>query len=773
MTILRNVGVVVDNVETWYESQIFSGIKKMAKEKNINLFVFCGNQLASENKDEAESNVIYDIINADKLNGLIMLTGNLFNYVHKDKKEAFLKRFENIKRVSISVPIINIPSVVFDNSNAAEIILEHLITKHNYKKIAYISGPLLNREAEIRYDTFVRVMKKHNILIDPDYIYQGDYYEESGKQAVEYFLSKKKIIPEVIAAASDEMAIGALQKIQEMGIKVPDEIAVTGFDDIEKSKIFTPPITTMRQPVYQMGCLSVKLMDAILNGDQVPLLTEIGGEMVIRESCGCFKIMSGVKYKGYHKNEADEKNSDNNLENLRQTLIKYKDILVSKDLKKVNISEYDMEELYSQIERLFSYFVNDIENKVLKGEFLTYLNSLVNDSIVRKALDLPWNKILFNISESTEENVKDASLLMLSKDILNLSNILVNNIYHRKEMMIQYHFEKVYIKSRLVIQEFTSVFSIIDLKQAAKKAMEYFEIEKYYLCLYDKPVKHSPDSKFQIPAKVNLVLGNNHSKMMEDVIFDSNDLLPAEIIEKNRREDFLFYPLFSGNQHFGYIVFDSDVIDNHIYETLQGQISLALRNQMLYQERKRAEEKLSLAIKQMERYNEKLHILSDHDELTMLYNRRGFYKYGEIQFRLAESKKENFTLFYADLDDLKDINDAFGHQAGDDAIKSVSELIKKSLRSDDIISRIGGDEYAMIVHDASTHLEINKILNRIKINFDSYNLNSNKPYKLSISIGYSVFIPDRKVSFDDVIKAADTELYKEKNIKRADFAINR
>ena len=768
MKILRNVGVVVDNIETWYESQIFSGIKKMAREKNINLFVFCGMQLESRNKDEAENNVIYDIINTDKLNGLIMLTGNLFNYAHKEEKETFLKKFENIPRVSISVPIDNIPSIVFDNSNATEMILEHLINKHNYRKIAYISGPLLNRGAEIRYETFVRVMKKHNIPIDPDYIYEGDYLEESGKEAAVYFLLQKKIMPQVIAAASDEMAIGALLKLQEMGIKVPNQIAVTGFDNVEKSKIFTPPITTVSQSVYQMGCLSVKLMDEILDGKQVMLITEIGGELVVRESCGCFKIMSGVKYKGYHKNEVDETVFDNGLENLRQALIKYKDILKSKDFKKINISEDDMEELYDQIGRLFSYFLNDIENKVLKGEFLPYLNSCVNDCIVRKTvdIDIPWNKLLFNIGELASENIKDGSLLMLSKNILNLSNVLVNNIYHRKDMLNKYYLEKVYIKSRLIIKEFTSVYSLIDLKEAVKKAMEYFKIENYYLCLYDKPVKHSHVSKFQIPAGVKLILGKNEGQLLKEVSFNSNDLLPQGIIEKNIREDFLFYPLLSENEHFGYIVFSTDVIDNHIYETLREQISLALRNQMLYEERKRAEEKLSLAIKQLEKYNEKLHILSDHDELTMLYNRRGFYKHGEIEFKLAESNKGKFTLFYADLDDLKDINDVFGHQAGDDAIKAASECIKKSLRNDDIIARIGGDEYAMIVHDAFENLEINKILKRIKTNFESYNLNSNKPYKLSISVGYSIFIPDRGISFEDVIQRADSKLYKEKKSKR-------
>lgn len=768
MVILKRVGVIADNIETWYEAQIFSGIKKMASEKNINILTFCGNQLSSDKGDESGNNAIYNLINTANMDGIIILAGNLFNYTDKDEKKAFLKRFENIPVVGISVPLRNIPSVVFDNNKAVEMILEHLITKHNYKKFAYISGPNINSEAEIRYKTFINVMEKHNISINPDYIYKGDYFENSGKAAAEYFLSKKKIMPDVIVAASDEMAIGAMQRLQEMGIRVPSQIAVTGFDNFEKAKMFTPPLTTVKQPVYQMGCLSVKLMDKILNGEQVPLETHIGGELVVRESCGCFQIMSEAKDKGFHKNDADEKTYD--IQNkLRKALIIEKESFI----KKINTAEDDIKGLDSKLDRLLIYFLDDIKNRRLKGEFLSYLNSFVNDTITGKTLDFPWYKLLYEIGESTEENVNDVSLILLSKDILNLSNILVSNVLHRKEMLNQYYLEKMYIKLRMIISEFNSVFSINDLKKTVKKAMEYFEIKNYFLCLYDGPVKHSPVLKFQVPEIINLITGNKQGVKFENIIFNSEDILPSEIINDEIRGDYVFYPLFSADVHYGYVVFGSDVNNNYIYESIREQISLSLRNQMMYQERKRAEEKLGLAIIQLGKYNEKLHILSAHDELTMLYNRRGFYKYGEIRFRLAENSKEKFTLFYADMDYFKEINDTYGHQAGDEAIKAAALCIKKSLRNDDIISRIGGDEFAMIVHDASQDAEIKKILKRIKINFDSYNLNSKRPYKISISIGYAVFKPDMGISFDDLIRAADSELYKEKNMKRSDNKINR
>ncbi|KNY29574.1 GGDEF domain-containing protein [Pseudobacteroides cellulosolvens] len=228
--------------------------------------------------------------------------------------------------------------------------------------------------------------------------------------------------------------------------------------------------------------------------------------------------------------------------------------------------------------------------------------------------------------------------------------------------------------------------------------------------------------------------------------------------------------------------FFSDITDNDLVIISVGNLVSfamnALNNIYHYQElmrerellEKTVEERtkdLNNALKELQKLNKKLHFNSMNDELTGLYNRRGFLVIGKKQFKSAKENKETLLIVYCDLDGLKKINDTFGHKEGDYAIKQTAELLKKTFRKSDVISRFGGDEYVILLTN-NTEKSVFEIKNRLECHFKEFNQSSGKEYNLSISIGYACFNTElfQIKTFEELIQIADEKLYSEKRKKK-------
>ena len=148
------------------------------------------------------------------------------------------------------------------------------------------------------------------------------------------------------------------------------------------------------------------------------------------------------------------------------------------------------------------------------------------------------------------------------------------------------------------------------------------------------------------------------------------------------------------------------------------------------------------------------------DELTGLYNRRGLHTLGNQQVGLAKRHNDDIFIFYLDLDGMKSINDTLGHEFGDKALIDTSNIMHKTFRTTDILSRIGGDEFVVVVVKAQ-HEFIPIIIQRLKEYVAEMN-SSNKKYNLSISIGVSKVDLNNESPLDDAIQDADKEMYRVK-----------
>lgn len=158
----------------------------------------------------------------------------------------------------------------------------------------------------------------------------------------------------------------------------------------------------------------------------------------------------------------------------------------------------------------------------------------------------------------------------------------------------------------------------------------------------------------------------------------------------------------------------------------------------------------------------KLQDLSLTDELTGLLNRRGFIILSEQQVKLSRRSNRRMYLIYADLDNMKYINDRFGHSEGDDALIQAAKILRTAFRSSDIIARIGGDEFAVFASDIVDNLSLKS---RFQDRIDEFNRFKRKKYFLSISIGIACFEADTGYSLCDMIEISDGLMYQEKKKK--------
>jgi diguanylate cyclase (GGDEF)-like protein/PAS domain S-box-containing protein len=173
---------------------------------------------------------------------------------------------------------------------------------------------------------------------------------------------------------------------------------------------------------------------------------------------------------------------------------------------------------------------------------------------------------------------------------------------------------------------------------------------------------------------------------------------------------------------------------------------------------------VSIDITRQKELETSLRSLSITDALTGLYNRRGLFALAEQQIKSVNRSKQWLSVLYADLDNLKEINDKFGHQEGDAALSRAADILRTTFRESDIIARIGGDEFVVIlVSDEmrSSHFTFS----RLQQNLDAYHAGAKAAYTLSLSTGIAMYDPQHPVTFEDLLREADEFMYlhKKKN----------
>lgn len=286
---------LLSNLDEGYQTTLWKGVVDEARKRDINLITFVGGELESPNRDESIKNIIYDQVDHTCIDGLIVISSTLSSRINDDKMLDFLDRYKGIPLVSTGLQIPGYPGITIDNTVSLVKLMNHMIEDHGYRKIAYLRGTENNPEAVIRYNVFLDAMKSHGIPVDQDIVGCGDFIYSKAYEVVDGWLSENRRF-DAIVSANDDMALGAIDAMKKYNMQCPEDIAITGFDNIEMSRYTTVSLTTINQPVYNLGRKSLDILLKHVNGEEVPWNTLVETELIIRKSCGCKSVKSFCTY---------------------------------------------------------------------------------------------------------------------------------------------------------------------------------------------------------------------------------------------------------------------------------------------------------------------------------------------------------------------------------------------------------------------------------------------------------------------------------------------
>lgn len=283
------LGVIVDWLGDPYQATICGGIEQGATHAGANLLIFVGGALPAAPPEGAPRRQVYELAGRHILDGLIVLSSTLSHEVGMAGVQSFCEQFSGLPLCSVGMALPNFQSVTVDNAAGMACVVRHMIEHHGARRVAFIGGPAANAESDIRLGSYRAVLAEHGLAPDEQLVVHGTFMPESGALAVRTLTKRfgqRLEQLDAIVAANDNMAIGAIGELGNLGIAVPDRLAVAGFDDIEEARLNEPSLTTSRQPLDRIGTEAVRrLLQG--RGDGEPIDQRISTEMVVRQSCGC------------------------------------------------------------------------------------------------------------------------------------------------------------------------------------------------------------------------------------------------------------------------------------------------------------------------------------------------------------------------------------------------------------------------------------------------------------------------------------------------------
>jgi phosphoserine phosphatase RsbU/P len=283
----KRVAVILDMFDAKYQSELVQQLRFAALQRLTELVVYPGGWLASDARGGARRRAVFDLVSADSVDGVIVLSSCLSGDVGATGLQSFCERFAGLPLCTIGEPVGTLPCAVVDNEHGVRAILKHLIVDHGYRRIGFIRGPVGNADADTRHRICCSELAAHAIDFDASLVRIGDFLSESGRVAMDSLLDDAADTLDAVVAANDYMALGALEALAQRGSRLQRTIAVTGFDDIDEANFSAPPLTTVEQPFAALGASAVRCIHAQLQHEKVPARSMLHTSLVIRRSCGC------------------------------------------------------------------------------------------------------------------------------------------------------------------------------------------------------------------------------------------------------------------------------------------------------------------------------------------------------------------------------------------------------------------------------------------------------------------------------------------------------
>lgn len=558
----------MDWLEDDYQNAVLCGVLDAARDHDANVVCFAGGVLDSPTRLGRQRNAIYELPGAQNVDGLVVMAGTIGNHVGPDALAVFLERFRPLPMCSIAMPIPGVPSVLVDNATGMREALLHLLDHHRALRIACIRGPEANPEAARRYGVYCEILGERGLPVDPALNVVGDFQQASGAAAIDLIFGERGLRPDAVVALNDDMAIGALQALRARRLRVPGDVALVGFDDVDAAEFSNPPLTTVRQPLREQGARAAEMILARLRGEAVLDRVTLHPELVIRHSCGCFGRPGAVSGSAFPA-PGDEPIAVG-LDRIRARLPADLTGLVATPGPGVQPG---------WSERLTQHLVEELDGGT-DGRFVVWLDEKL-ELVRQNGGDLTaWHRVIDALRRQVLSQVAAPTTRARVEDLCHEARRVLARALERHQADLRLRAERWARTLSRTGEALITSFDVVTLVHAVAQQLPRLEIPTAFLSLYEP----GPGS----PERARLVLIHRGAPASPGGVaqpeYACRDLVPRELLPAERRYAYVVEPLFFKDEQLGFALFEIGPPDGAVYEALRDQLSAALKGALLVRE---------------------------------------------------------------------------------------------------------------------------------------------------------------------------------------------
>lgn len=604
----KTIGVFTAQVSRVWGQDFMSGISHAAESNDLNLVIFVGGQPSAliTPGEFTASYGLYDLAKPDRIDGIIMAADIAHGVKPKDLK-TFYEHYVNLPVVVNAIDIENATNLLSDNIGGMRAIVRHLLEVHGYKKLAFIRGIKDQVDSDQRFHAYREELKAHGIKFDEKLVVEGDFTVQSGRAAVRTLFDERKLRPDVIIAANDRMAFGSMEALQQRGISVPADVAVTGFDDVREAQSLGVPLTTVHQSFYDMGLRAVEILTDMMNGQPRQPKVSIPTELVVRWSCGC--LPESVTTAAVSQQEVAR---TGHLEDKRDAAIRAL-MGAGKIPESAAIAKGYREACGLAWDSLLASLRDDTKNE----DFLRTIQSLV--TILQEADQeaTAWHNVVSTLRRHALAGISESKATLKAENLFQQARMLVGELSQRAQAFNRLKLEQ----QEEILQGFSfsmaPAMSMAGIGEAVQLHFPRMGIDHFYMLLYHdsarpQPVPLPPSKSYHLLMKYDEA---GLQMPREQDALPTGRLIP-EITPKDRRYTAVVMPLALAKNRFGFIWMEVGPSDWEVYTRVRNLISSALLRTMLGEQREQAQRQVERLLEESKQRAGELAIAKDIAEQT-------------------------------------------------------------------------------------------------------------------------------------------------------------
>ena len=283
------IGLFLNNLDEEYQISIYKGIHAEAEALGLDMICVQGETLnippGRERQEAGWPFPSREFISAD---GILILSSAIMNRMETITL-PLLRQFIHVPVVSIGCRLLDYPSIIARNRKSMNLLMDHLIIYHGYRKLLYLGGPVKHPDNMVREHVFRRTINTYREKLSgmEGKVINGEFHQNPAKMIMRKYIDTHPDPPDAIVAANDHIALGVLELLRTQRDPRWRMCPVTGFDDIDQARLEIPSLTTIRQPLETLGKLAARTLWDLLNGKEVKEIIYAESELRIRNSCGC------------------------------------------------------------------------------------------------------------------------------------------------------------------------------------------------------------------------------------------------------------------------------------------------------------------------------------------------------------------------------------------------------------------------------------------------------------------------------------------------------